>query len=89
VSGSIPLCCCLGPPHVIRLEYGNYPIGRFPNDIRPGMSAEEVVATLGTPHERHSRGDVDSWFYWIDSFGLGWFGVDFGPDGRVTHTYGN
>jgi hypothetical protein len=87
VSASVPLSGCLGPPLVVRLAYGNYPIGRYPNGkIKEGMTADEVVATLGTPHERYRQDDAERWYYWIDSFGLSWFGVAFGPDGRVEHT---
>jgi hypothetical protein len=86
MCGLVPVSCCLGPPHVVRLMYSNYPLGSYPNNkIRVGMTEDEVVATLGTPHERHS----DSWYYWIDSFGISWFAVDFGPDGRVAGTHGN
>jgi hypothetical protein len=85
----IPLSCCLGPSQVVRLVSGNYPIGHYPNNITRGMSADEVEATLGSPHQRWKRGNVDSWYYWIDSFGIYWFGVDFGPDKRVTKTYGD
>jgi outer membrane protein assembly factor BamE (lipoprotein component of BamABCDE complex) len=70
--------------------YGNYPLGSYPNSrIRIGMTADEVVATLGTPHQRRKRDEGVTWYYWIDSFGDSWFGVDFGPDGRVVYTYGN
>ena len=31
----------------------------------------------------------EGWYYWLDSFGIGYFGVRFGPDGRVTGTHGN
>ena len=53
------------------------------------MSGEEVVAILGNPHERYLKNGGENWLYWIDSFGLGWFGVDFGPNGYVVRTYGN
>jgi hypothetical protein len=53
------------------------------------MSTDEVKALLGTPHERYKQGEEESWYYWIDSFDAGWFGVRFGPDGRVLSKYGN
>ncbi len=69
---------------------GYYPIGSYPNNkIQAGMSGEEVVAILGNPHEHYLKNGGENWLYWIDSFGLGWFGVDFGPDGYVVRTYGN
>lgn len=90
VSGLIPFCCCLAPPYVDRVVHGNYPIGSYPNNkIKEGMSAQEVTAILGTPHEQFRHGEDESWYYWIDSFGIYWFGVDFGPDRRVIRTYGN
>jgi hypothetical protein len=90
VSGLVPLSCCLGPSQVVRLVYGNYPLGHYPNNkVQEGMTAEEVVAVLGPPHERWKKGDGETWCYWIDSFGAYWFAVDFGEDGRVASTYGN
>jgi hypothetical protein len=53
VSGAVPFFCCLAPPCAIRVTYGNYPIGSYPDGkIQEGMSAEEVKEILGTPHER-------------------------------------
>jgi hypothetical protein len=90
VSGIVPLCCCLLPPHVVRIMYGNYPLGSYPNNkIKEGMTRDEVEAILGSPHERHKRDDEESWYYWLDSFGIGYFGVRFGPEGQVTGTHGN
>jgi hypothetical protein len=90
LSAIVPSCCCLGPSQVIRLTYGNYPLGTYPNNkIKEGMTAEEVVAILGTPHERYKLDERESWYYWIDSFGIQWFAVNFGPDERVIRTYGN
>jgi hypothetical protein len=90
VSGLIPLLCCVGPSHVIRLVYGNYPLGAYPNNkIKKGMTRDEVEAILGTPHEQFKRDEEERWYYWLDSFGMGYFGVHFGPDGRVEGTHGN
>jgi hypothetical protein len=90
VSALLPLSCCLGPSQVTRLVYGNYPLGSYPdNEIREGMTGEEVVAVLGTPHERHEQDEGECWYYWIDSFGISWFAVRFGRDGRVVGTHGN
>jgi hypothetical protein len=86
----VPLSCWFGPSLVVRYSYGNYPLGTYPdNKIEKGMTGEEVEAILGKPHERHDGPDGERWFYWIDSFGISWFGVDFGHDGRVTHTFGD
>jgi hypothetical protein len=88
--GLVPLSCCLGPSQLVRLTHGNYPIGSYPTGkVSEGMTADEVTAVLGTPHERDEQDGRKSWFYWIDAFGISWFGVDFGPDGRVKYTYGN
>jgi SmpA / OmlA family len=86
----IPLSCCLLPSQVVRLVYGNYPLGSYPDQrIHQGMSRIEVQAILGSPHERFRGEDEESWYYWIDSFGAHYFGVIFGPEGRVTSTHGN
>ena len=90
VSVLVPLTCCLAPPHTVRVLYGNYPIGSYPNNkIHKGMTADDVTEVLGTPHERFTQGGGEQWYYWIDSFGIGYFGVRFGPDGRVIGTHGN
>jgi hypothetical protein len=86
----LPVFCYVAPPYLFRLEYGNYPLGSYPNNkIEEGMSQDEVVAILGPPHRRYEQNGNECWQYYIDSFDIRWFGVDFGPDGRVTHTYGN
>jgi hypothetical protein len=89
-SGLVPLLCCLGPPQIIRVAYGNYPVGSDArHQVKKGMSAEEVRAALGSPHRRSEGPDGEGWYYWIDSFGASWFCVDFGPEGRVIATHGN
>jgi hypothetical protein len=89
-SLSVPLFCCLAPPGIVRITYGNFPIGAYPNGkIREGMSKDEVAAVLGAPHERYTEDDGESWYYWVDSFGAHWFCVRFGPEGRVIRTHGN
>src|SRR5262249_55290485 len=76
VSGIVPLSCCLGPPHVVRLCYGHYPLGSYPSDkVKEGMTTDEVLAALGPPHERDKNADGERWYYWIDSFGMYWFAV--------------
>jgi hypothetical protein len=90
VSVLVPFGCCFGPPHVVRIIYGNYPLKSYPNGkIKEGMTPDEVVAILGNPHERHKQSDGEHWYYWLDSFDISYFGVYFGPDGRVTGTHGN
>ena len=90
VSALLPVCCCLGPPLEVRLSRGSFPLWRYPNNkIKNDMTADEVTAILGTPHELMKRDDGDQWFYWLDSFGIGWFCVRFGPEGRVIGTSGN
>ncbi len=85
-----PLLCYLGPPHLVRIIYGNYPIGSYPSGkIERGMSAGEVVAILGRPHERPWRDNGETYIYWIDSCGIFYCAIDFGPDKRVTNIYGN
>jgi hypothetical protein len=90
ISIFIPLFCLLAPPHLVRLTYGNYPIGSYPSDkIHKGMTFDEVESALGPPHQRTSESDRETWIYWIDSFAINYCGVDFGPDRRVSAIYGN
>jgi hypothetical protein len=85
-----PLLCFFGPREVVRLTHGNYPLGAFPNGkITKGMSREEVLEIVGTPHERENQADKETWYYWLDSFGISLFWVYFDADGRVTGAYGN
>jgi SmpA/OmlA family protein len=87
-SAAVPPLCCVVPPYIIRVEYGNYPIGDYADDkVHEGMSQDEVAAALGTPHERFKVQDGEAWYYWCDSFGIRWSCVRFGADGRVTRTY--
>lgn len=90
MSSLVPFLCCVGPSQVVRLVYGNYPLGSYPNNkIKQGMTRDEVEAVLGRPHEQFKQDDGESWYYWLDSFGIGYFGVRFDPDGRVAGTHGN
>ena len=47
------MCPCpvvWGPSQVVRLTYGNYPLGNYPdNKVKEGMTAAEVEASLGPP----------------------------------------
>ena len=90
VSGLVPLACWLGPSQAVRISYGNYPIANsYKGKIHKGMTAEEVVKILGTPHEKYPRDRGESWYYYLDSFGIGWFCVQVGPDGKVSWTHEN
>jgi SmpA / OmlA family len=89
-SAATPLLCCFGPREVVRINYGNYPLGAYPNGkIKKGMSQEDVIEVLGTPHERINKADGETWCYWLDSFGMGLFWVYFDANGRVIGAYGN
>ena len=91
VSCLLPVVCYFAPPYIVRLEYGNYPIGSYARSrIREGMSGNEVLMLLGPPQKRfREAADRETWIYWMDSYGAHWFGVDFGPDEHVTDTFGN
>ena len=54
------------------------------------MSCDEVQAILGPPHERRTNSiREETWTYWWEWYGAGFYAVDFGPDGRVTHVFQN
>jgi hypothetical protein len=87
----LPVLCCNGPGALFRLRYSTPPLGRYPSGVvQTGMSADEVRALLGDPHQIHD-GDPQrvTWIYYRDSMELGWFMVTFSPDGKVAHTGGN
>jgi hypothetical protein len=89
-SVSLPAVCFLAPAQIFRLEYGSYPLGTYPSDkIKEGMTFKQVEAILGAPHERFANGNGEEWFYFIDSFCVDDFCVDFGPDGHITNTHGS
>ena len=88
--GMVPICCCLLPAHLTKMEYGNYPLGSYPNNkIEEGMTKDEVAAILGTPHNKVEEDDGDRWYYWIDSFGIHWCCVRFDRESRVSGMHGN
>jgi hypothetical protein len=91
VSCIVPIFCYYAPPYVVRLKYGSYPLGSQPRHrIKEGMSNCEVMTILGQPQQHFKEAsDRETWVYWIDSYGAHKFAVDFGPDERVTNTYGN
>ena len=76
---------------LFRLRHDTTPLGGYPSGvIREGMSADEVRALLGSPHEVHDHDPRRvSWLYYLDAIELDWFLVTFGPDGRVDHTGGS
>jgi hypothetical protein len=71
LCAAVPLSCCLGPSQVVRVFYGNYPIGHSPDDtIKEGMTADEVLGILGPPHERVEQDNEQRWYYWKDSVSI-------------------
>ncbi len=85
----LPVACCCGPSAVFRLQHETPPLGRYPDGvIEKGMTAEEVRARLGTPHEINERHpERVYWLYWLDAIRLDWFRVYFGQDGKVESTH--
>jgi hypothetical protein len=52
--------------------------------IAIGMSTDEVRRTLGKPHEEHTDAQGNqTWIYYRDWAGLGYYLVRFNRDGRV------
>jgi hypothetical protein len=86
----LPVLCSSGPSILFRLNHDTPPLGHYPNGvIKEGMSAGQVRALLGGPHEVYDRDQRVSWLFWLDSIELDWFMVSFGPDGKVTSTGGS
>ncbi len=89
VSAAVPFSCCVAPSLLFRQHYGSFPLSGNPyTRVKEGMSADEVRASLGNPHNRDERDDGEGWYYYQDSLEICWFCVDFGPDGRVKGTHG-
>jgi hypothetical protein len=90
LSASLPCFCCFGPDLIVRWQTGRYPLQGYPNGvIEKGMTRDEVLSKIGPPHSRHQTGDRESWYYMLDPYDMYYFGVIFGPDGRVQTTHGN
>lgn len=89
VIAAVPLSCCFGPSLLFRLNYGSFPLSGNPYArVKDKMSPDEVRVALGNPHNREKRDDGEHWYYYQDSFQIGWFCVDFDPDGLVKGTHG-
>jgi outer membrane protein assembly factor BamE (lipoprotein component of BamABCDE complex) len=88
---ALVLAACLLPPVLVRLVHGRGPLTAEQFKASGGIegkTTEEVRALLGEPHERDvERDGSQRWYYWQDSYGIHYLGVEFGPDGRVTGTW--
>ena len=85
-----PVFCYFAPSLVFRLEYGHFPLGAYPDGkIETGMTPKQVQAILGAPQRRIKLNGQEEWYYDSHSFGIYYFGVDFGSDGHVHGTHGN
>ncbi len=83
----LPVCCCLIPlvsirgwikPHQDHLQ----------DRIKEGMTKAEVLSILGEPAERFTPADdLERWYYRTGLLPVTTFGVAFGPDERVVHTW--
>jgi hypothetical protein len=87
----LPVCCCSGPSVLFRVHHDTPPLTGYPSGVvQEGMSAEEVRALLGNPHQFNDRNpERVTWLYYLDAIELNWFMVVFGPDGKVSHTGGS
>src|SRR5262245_24374103 len=90
---AVVLSCCVLPDLLFRVKYGRPPLSaeKYRTSlVTGGMTADEVRAALGEPHEIHpavSPEDEEVWFYHTDLLGPSSLGVNFGPDKRVTGTW--
>lgn len=78
------LSCCFLPNLLVRVCYGNWPIGD-PNQYKydKGMTGEEVRAMLGPPHERYADEEGETWYYYCDAFGFAIVGMKFDREGLM------
>lgn len=94
LAGSVFTCCFL-PSIVFRLQYGREPLSielynKSFDLIKEGMTFDEVRAVYGEPHEKHPNNPQvggEDWIYWTSTLKIGYLGIMFGPDGRVTGTW--
>jgi hypothetical protein len=82
----LPVSCYFVPCAALHLTYGRGPLEQDPGSVIVGMSAQDVRAALGPPHQVRAVDGEESWIYLRDTAGLGWFAVHFGADGRVKST---
>jgi hypothetical protein len=85
---ALPACCAIAPRYLVWVVYGSFPLGQRQDGIAPGMTAAQVRATLGPPHEVLRTDGADGWIYWRDSFGDDYVVVYFDSDSRVRATSG-
>lgn len=85
------LVACLLPPIIFRANHGRGPISGWQYRQAwnaEGMTVDEVLQILGEPHDRVVEDDgSERWYYWGDSYGLGYVGLKIGPDRKVKHTW--
>jgi hypothetical protein len=89
------LSCCVLPDVVFRWEHGRPPLAKEKFDaslktVKPGMTFDQVRATLGEPYEKYqSPGDDggEVWVYWTDPFQLDAIRVRFSKDGVVLNQW--
>jgi outer membrane protein assembly factor BamE (lipoprotein component of BamABCDE complex) len=86
---------CLLPRVIFESHYGRPPLSTQEYrdtawKVKIGMTADEVRQGIGEPHEQrpyvNNPGQID-WFYFNDSFAIGFFCVSFEKDGRVRNTW--
>jgi hypothetical protein len=86
----VPVGVYLAPDIMFRIQHGRDPLTRYPSGvIDKGMTKEQVRAKLGEPHSTFAGGHQESWYYYTDALGVGYFGVTFDENGRVDFTGGD
>jgi hypothetical protein len=86
---------CIVPGLIFRSHYGRAPltVQEYHDTawkVKVGMTADEVRAAIGTPHEIvpcNMAEGATTWYYYTDSFAFGFFGVNFNADGRVISSW--
>jgi hypothetical protein len=86
------LVACLIPPVLFRLAHGRAPLSAEKYQRAwntKGLTANQLRELLGEPHDRYDEDNGgETWYYWGDSYGVGYVGIRIGPDGRVESTWG-
>jgi hypothetical protein len=87
--------CCVMPSLIFRSKYGRAPLTvqeyrETAWKVKKGMTANEVRAAIGAPHEivpDNREEGATTWYYYTNAFAFGFFGVNLDAGSRVTSSW--
>lgn len=90
VAVLVPVGVYLAPGILFRMQHGHDPLAKYPRGVlEKGMTKEDVRVKFGEPHSTFTGGHQESWYYYTDALGVGYFSVHFDSNGLVDFTGGD